>query len=392
MITLLLSASTLEVASRRPVGLISAAMCGATLFFGGRLLAFVPKLLIGLVLVYLALDIAAELVFDRWPRLFAADRAVLALVFLALVGLGFVEDIAIGIGAGLALFAVSYAKVGAVRAQGSGRAYGSNVVRPPAERAHLTRDSEAIHVVRLQGYLFFGTVHRLLGEITTELAAHRGRPLRFLVLDFGRVSGVDSSAVASFVRLIEASVAKVVCSAGSGAVLQRFSDLDHALEHAENALLGVAPEAPFDTLPPPNELALAFPNSAVRARLLGYTTRLVWQPGEAVFSQGEAADRMYFIESGRLSAWLTLAGGATVRLRTFLPGTVVGEVGCYLGTPRSVTVIAESAGSARAVTAGDLARMRADDSELAADFHAFMVRIAAGRFAYVARYLEHHDR
>jgi MFS superfamily sulfate permease-like transporter len=53
----------------RLIGLISAAMCAAVLLVGGPLLAYVPKLLLGLVLIYLALDIAAELILDRWPKL-----------------------------------------------------------------------------------------------------------------------------------------------------------------------------------------------------------------------------------------------------------------------------------------------------------------------------------
>ena len=100
----------------RLVGLISAGICASVLLFGNPLLAYVPKLLLGLVLIYLTLGIAMNLALDRWPELPTADRGILLLVLLSLIWLGFVEGIVIGIIAGLAVFAFNYARLGAVRA------------------------------------------------------------------------------------------------------------------------------------------------------------------------------------------------------------------------------------------------------------------------------------
>ena len=72
----------------RLVGLISAGICAMVLLLGGPLLAYVPKLLLGLVLIYLALSIAANLALDRWPKLPIADRGILLLVLLSLIWLG----------------------------------------------------------------------------------------------------------------------------------------------------------------------------------------------------------------------------------------------------------------------------------------------------------------
>jgi sulfate permease, SulP family len=102
----------------RLVGLISAGICGSVLLFGGPLLAYVPKLLLGLMLIYMALSIALNLAFDRWPKLPLADRGILLLVLLSLIWLGFVQGIVIGIIAGLAVFAFNYAQIDAVRASG----------------------------------------------------------------------------------------------------------------------------------------------------------------------------------------------------------------------------------------------------------------------------------
>ena len=187
----------------RLVGLISAGICASVLLFGGPLLAYVPKLLLGLVLIYLALGIAMNLALDRWPKLPTADRGILLLVLLSLIWLGFIEGIVIGIIAGLAVFAFNYARLDAVRASGSGAGYASNVLRPPAQRRLLADHGEAIQVVRLQGYLFFGSAHRVLQGVSARLTLPGELPLRFLLLDLERVDGADSSTIFSLLRLIE---------------------------------------------------------------------------------------------------------------------------------------------------------------------------------------------
>ena len=392
----------------RLVGLISAAICLSTLVFGGPLLAFVPKLLVGVLLLYLALAIVAELAFDRIWLVSHGERLVMLLVFMTLVFVGVVEGIVLGVVAGLALFAVSYARTDVVRGQGNGLVYASNVLRPPVQTAMLEQQAEAIHAVRLQGFLFFGTAHRLIEEIGAELAGPRAVPLRFLVLDFSRVTGADSSAIASFVRLmaearsqgfeilltaVPDAVSSLIDAARSGPEPLVFADLDHALEHAEEALLQAAAPAASTAGKPANpQLAQVLNDPAMRQRFICYATPMVWQPGEAVIVQGEPATAMYFIETGQLTARLALADGGTVRVRTLLPGTVVGEVGCYLDVPRTLTLIAQTLVRAWAIDRDGLERMRREAPDLAADFHLGLVRVTAARLAALTRYLEHHDR
>jgi SulP family sulfate permease len=387
----------------RLVGLISAGICASVLLFGGALLAYVPKLLLGLVLIYLALGIAVNLALDRWPKLPIADRGILLLVLLSLIWLGFVQGIVIGIIAGLAVFAFNYARIDAVRASGSGAGYASNVLRPPAQRRLLAEHGEAIQVIRLHGYLFFGSAHRVLQRIAARLTLPGEMPLRFLLLDLERVDGADSSTIFSLIRLIEqadqrgvtilwSAVPEAVAAALRSAGLdldrctrpQLFFDLDHALEYAEDALLdrlaGVAPA--------PDEPARAFPVLAMGAGILAYGTRVTWRAGEHAIRQGERSEEMYFIEAGRLTALLEQASGGQVRLRTILPGTVIGEVACYLGLPRSASVVADQDSSAFRITKDALERMRIENAQLAVVFHEFMARAAAERLAHNTALLE----
>jgi SulP family sulfate permease len=387
----------------RLVGLISAGICASVLLFGGPLLAYVPKLLLGLVLIYLALSIATNLALDRWPKLPLADRGILLLVLMSLVWLGFVQGIVIGIIAGLAVFAFNYARIDAVRASGSGASYASNVLRPSAQRRLLADHGAAIQVFRLQGYLFFGSAHRVLQRIAARLTLPGERPLRFLLLDLERVDGADSSTIFSLIRLVEqadqrgvrilwSAVPETVAAALRSGALdldrrtrpQVFLDLDHALEYAEDALLDLLAGA----APALDEPAHASPVLAMGEAILAYGTRVMWRAGEHAIRQGERSEEMYFIESGRLTARLEQASGSHVRLRTILPGTVIGEVACYLGLPRSASVIADQDSSAFRITKDALERMRVENAELAVAFHEFMARAAAERLAHNTALLE----
>ncbi len=387
----------------RLVGLITAGIVTSVLLFGSPLLAYVPKLLLGLMLIYMALSIASNLALDRWPKLPLVDRGILLMVLLSLIWLGFVQGIVIGIIAGLAVFAFNYARIDAVRAFGSGAGYASNVLRPPAQRRLLTDHGDEIQVIRLQGYLFFGSAHRVLQRIAARLTMPGEMPLRFLLLDLERVDGADSSTIFSLIRLIEQAdqrrvtilwsavpeaVAAALRSAGSDLGRptrpQLFADLDHALEYAEDMVL----ERCAGSAPAPDEPPRALPVLAMGEGILAYGKRVTWRAGEHAIRQGEQSAEMYFIEAGRLTALLEQPSGSQVRLRTILPGTVIGEVACYLGLPRSASVIADQDSSAFRITKDALERMRIEQPELAVSFHEFMARAAAERLAHNTALLE----
>ena len=56
-----------------------------------------------------------------------------------------------------------------------------------------------VQILRVNGFLFFGSANGLLERIRKRVEAG---PLRFLVIDLRRVTGVDSSAVVAFVKVI----------------------------------------------------------------------------------------------------------------------------------------------------------------------------------------------
>ena len=185
-------------AEGRLVGLIVAAVAGGVLLLGETVLDLVPTPLLGTLLVWIGADLTYEWLIKTARRLTLWEYLIVVLIFLVIVGVSFTTGIVVGLLAAIALFVVEYARVESVRHVLTGEDYQSTFDLSEERRGLLRRHGGAILIVRLQGFLFFGTSDRLRKTMEDRLAAGQ---VRFLVIDFGRVSGVDSSTVVSFVRL-----------------------------------------------------------------------------------------------------------------------------------------------------------------------------------------------
>ena len=117
-------------------------------------------------------------------------------------------------------FVVQSSQRQSIRAISDGSSVLSTVRRPGAHRAYLRAVSQQTTVVRLQGFLFFGTITHVEDALRALLAepAWRRTPIRFLVLDLASVAGVDMSAAEAFVRvrrlLAGRAVVLVLCGFG----------------------------------------------------------------------------------------------------------------------------------------------------------------------------------
>jgi SulP family sulfate permease len=195
-------------------------------------------------------------VWDKRRVLPPLEYGVVLVILLAIVGRGFLPGVVLGLVLAVALFVVSYGRTDLVREVAFGDTYRSNVDRPAAERAALRTLGDRVQILRVRGFLFFGSTIGLLERIRTRVET---APPRFLVIDLGRVTGVDSSAVAALIkamRLARAHRVDLVITGASdrvrvqlerGGVLEgetvRFEpDLDRGLQRCEDALLGTAPD------------------------------------------------------------------------------------------------------------------------------------------------------
>lgn len=124
------------------------------------------------------------------------------------------------------------------------------------------------------------------------------------------------------------------------------------------------------------------PERAERKVWLAHLEPVSLKAGETLFRQGDAADSIYFIESGELSIWLELPGDGRVKLRDLGPGQCLGEMALYRHEPRAASAEAASHCRLWKLTAARLAALERDAPALASAMHRHVVGLLAERLAY----------
>ena len=374
-------------------GVVTGLVPALTLIGGAALLSYFPTPLAGGFLLMVGLDFLDEWILQGRRRFTPVEYAVV----LVIMGAIFFTDFLIGVGLGLAImiaiFVVRYSQVEVVEYMLDGSQIRSNIERPAVQRRALARQGGRILILKLGGYIFFGTAHKMLEQARARLSDPNRPAVGYLLLDLQRVSGMDSSAGLSFGKIVqlaeEGGMALAWSGAGEGlqrrldamfeelaSRLPRFPDLDRGLEWCEEQLLeelGLEAAAPAAGLR--EQLAQLGMATAAAERLMAFLERAPLEAGEYLMRQGEPADEMFFIESGRVSVYLEKAGGAASRLRTLNPGSTAGEVGLYLGQPRTASVRADRPSMAYRLSRESLQRLEGEAPETAAAFHALMARL-----------------
>jgi SulP family sulfate permease len=391
-------------ATSRIAGIISAVLCGFVLLVGARTLSLFPKPVLGGLLLYIGLSLLCEWVVDGWKKLSRLDY-FLVIVIVVIIGMwGFLPGVGIGLVIACMLFAINYSRAGAIKRTLTGSAYRSNVERSFHEQEILDRTGDRTYVLQLQGYVFFGTSYPLLTHCQEQMAA--SKELRFIVIDFSRVNGMDSSSTLSFSKLLQSaearnirvlfagmqeSVARLLeheeciapdaCAPAGGQCIA-FPDIDHALGFCEDALIESEEKAltgPAETFT--GYFSSLFARPDLLPRLMKHLERVEADTGFVLFRQNAPSDDLYFVESGEITALLEI-GSARKRLRTMGAGTVIGEMGLFLKTNRSATIVTERPSVLYRLSNKSLLTIEETDHQLAAGLHRFFVCLLSRRLAH----------
>ena len=385
----------------RTVGLIVAALCLATLFFGDVILSWFPTPLLGGFLLWIGLALLIEWLVRSYRRLSVGEYAVILLIFAVIAVFGFAWGILVGLIAAAVLFVIEYGQVEIVRHVMTGQDYQSNNASSEERRDMLQKAGGAILIMRLQGFLFFGTADRLRKQIQQRIETDSGH-VQFLIVDFRRVSGLDSSTVVSFARLaqltkpngftlvmsgLSSTVREAFDRGGLGTdeeTLVHFEDqFDDGLQWCEDHVLqNVAPDVmEGEALPVADLLARIVQDLDLAQDLVPYLERVIFDPGETIIKQGSPPGDILFIEDGQAFVELEVNGQPNVRVATVTRGSIVGEIAFYLNKPRTASVIADEMVIAWRFSSGDLDRLRTASPELAIAFHRGMASLLADRLS-----------
>ncbi|KAM7224326.1 cyclic nucleotide-binding domain containing protein [Rhypophila decipiens] len=243
----------------RLAGYILAAATFGVMIIGPSLIGFIPVMMVGVLIFELGFELLLEAVWLPRKKLkFLEYLTVIAIVLI----MG-IHDFVVGIGVGILLAFISLiyqaSRVPAVRATYSGEVVGSTVRRNPTQQHYLRQVGRQIKVMKLSGYLFFGTIVSVEDKIRHLIAddSFKSCPIKFLIIDLRLVTGIDYSAGEVFntiSRLLNGKEIELVlsgvdpeCTLGrslravglgaDGIEVKLLPELNSALEYCENELL-----------------------------------------------------------------------------------------------------------------------------------------------------------
>ena len=394
----------------RVVNITAIALCAVGFAYGLSIIQYFPRPVIGGLLFYMGFAFIKEWLYDAWDKFPRYEYLVIPLIFVSIIFIGLIEGVAVGLIASIIIFVFKYSAVDIARYSCSGKQLSSNVERGPTEEGVLEERGDSIYISRLQGYLFFGTASRLYAHLVEKLnTTEQKLPIEFAVYDFSHVTGVDSSAALSFLKMSKLAssrsfyfilagikeeyqdrLSKAGFTEGVNENVLFFASMDHAEEWCENKILSahmdssISASGEHATIVA--QLSEIFPDENLND-FLDYFNRKEVGAGHMLCKQGGDSDEIYFIDSGEVSVFIETEGGERHRIRRTTVGAVFGELGFYLGTPRTATVISDTASRILIMNAASLKKMEQERPDLASIFHQWMVTVVMRRLVHTTRTL-----
>jgi len=199
--------------------------------------------------------------------------------------------------------------------------------------------------------------------IIREIEA-RSEDSEYLIFDFSRVSSIDKSACRIFLDITQrylseqrttlfvgvskkyrfSNYLKTGLREAAQDEMLAFNDIDRALEWCEDALFNQSVgESQLPSELPLQDLPLCENLSQAELDLLdSLLTDKEYAEGEIICQEGAPADLVYFLISGKVSAWINIESKSGTWLGGSSQGGVFGESALLGNKVRSADVVADS--------------------------------------------------
>ncbi len=380
-------------------GLTVAAISALMLAVAPMVLGYMPKFVLGGLLIYLGADQLHKWIIESRRRLSFAEYLSLLAIIVIIVQWGFIAGILIGIVIGCATFALSASRIDSIKYSFDGSEYRSSLDRSRDDQAVLAAHGGKIQGLNLQSYLFFGSANRLYQHVKALLARHP--ECRFLVFDFKLVTGIDSSAAYSFAqikraahdRAIKLVLAHLPPAAEKALRSSEFishevsivAELDHALEWCENEIIVQHQDREQEEASLRDWFTQILGTGHDAAELMHRCQRIEVDAGETIVRAGEAANSMHFILDGRVGIMIPAGESRTTRVRSLGRYTTIGEMGLVSQAPRNATIQAEVASILYVLSADQFEAIKADDPALGQKLLTYFVSVMAERLTFANR-------
>jgi SulP family sulfate permease len=393
-------------ARARSVGIATALMLALMLPFAGDLAGAMPTFVAAGLMLALGVELLHDWLWRTRRQLPRIEWLVVLAIPLGMAAFGFIGGMALGLALSIVTFVYNYARLSVIRVNASLRDRKSSIDRPPAENSLIEFEGEQVQVLELQEFLFFGTAEQVIDAIRKRMQDRTRLSLRFVVIDFRRVSGMDAAAAATFVKLrnlLAGSEVELVFSSLTADIEQALirngidfvadpmvageRDLDHALERCEERLISeISREETWQDI---EDYFVQTIGPSTRLKdLVASMQEIRLEPGDRFIRAGEPGDDLFLLWTGRAKVEAVLGNGRRLRLRTVKPGVVLGEIAIYRGGPRTADVVAEVPSTVYRLASRQLRYLEQTDPELALLVHRLCATTLAERLTIANRVVQ----
>jgi SulP family sulfate permease len=313
--------------------------------------------------------------------------------------------IGVGLMLALLLFVLRYSMISAIQGQYSLASYRSSVERGQTGNMVLDKHGDECLVYTLRGFLFFGTANTILDTIRDD-AKVRSANYRAILLDFKRVTGMDISALNTFVQiktLCEMSGVKLIYSVvgldtrKSLLMLEAvslengepliFPDTDYAIEYLEDLILEKYENSAGERSTE-DHLQNIFGDREKVELLMSAMDRIEVPESEKLFELGDEDTGLFILDQGSMTALIKTEQDGWKRVKKFLPGSLIGEMSAYTSDRRrTALVVADEPSVLFHLTTEKLAQLDTENLMLTASIHELVAHTLGNRITYMNRRL-----
>ena len=368
---------------------LCAGMVATIILFAPNVVGWLPRPVLTGLILYLGLNLLYTWMVESRRNMPALDHLIVVVIVAIIAGFGAVTGVAAGIMIACVSLAFTLSRNPAIRYRFTAHTRHANVERTESQRALLQQHGDELQGFVLQGILFFGSVNRVLEVLRSDL-----EHIRFLLLDFRLVQGIDGSSAVVLNRLQTlchesgvqlvftglTSPTAVTLTRGGLNLADRsvhcFPDLDLGLEWCEERIISRQPTGDSTTIDETIDM------EAEDLELLSQFERREVSVGELIIRHGAASTEMFVVLSGRVQVQISssLEGqDFTKRLRTYGPGTLVGEMGFYSGEVRSADIHCIERATLIRITAQRLQELERENPGFAHRLHRYVINTLALR-------------
>jgi sulfate permease, SulP family len=385
----------------RMSGVASSLVLGAVAVANINLPGLIPIPIAAGLVFYLGYTFIVDALWRPYVQRAWLDMLLAIGIAIVCIRYGYLVGVLGGIVGACILFAVSYARIGAVRRHVTRAQFASNIDRSVEAARHLRETGDAIQLYWLAGYIFFGSSEGVFERVRGDVEALPPGRVSYVILDFALVSRADSSAIFSLAKLrnfchqhgivlVYSSVSTANRRAlelggllGGKGQYQAFTGLNPALAWCENELLAKAGLDLYTGLAgfkPWLERQLGA--AVIADDFIAYLERKDVDGSQVLYRQGEPADCIDFVAAGGIAVDVTTASGGTLCIRRIITHSVIGEMGFFRRSRRSATVSSDGPVTFFTLTRANFERLRRERPDLAMAFADFIVRVLADRIEF----------